>query len=267
MTKRGRASTETAAQLGQDSAPPLINPFYRKWRRFKDLQHEMRLFRHIAVARIPEICETLPRFAELKSQLSFHVFDDVPTTIQASFGHRLMGRITLDNAVASENGASLVYSQGPTGDVVVILYPPQSQVARVHEKLILLRQQERSAARLLDGLQRDLLDLVAYSYVGSLDGDPTWRQSVRIHWLRFARRSQRDQDFTKPTTRRPISDIATAIPKMIATSVFGGVVKMVVPVVLMALLVLLGWTTLAGKLAPPSAPSPAPAANKAQSNR
>ena len=124
-----------------------------------------------------------------------------------------MFRRTPKGETASENGPSLVYSQGPTGDIVVVLYPPSSQLGRVNEKLIFLRKQERSAAKLMGGLRQDLKDLVAYAHVGSIDGDPSWGQWWWIKWLRFTLPSQRDKDFSDVTTHRPVTDLAMLLPR------------------------------------------------------
>lgn len=227
---------------------PLSNPFYRKWRKFKDAEHEMRFLKERAPAKMEEVGRSVPGFAELEAAYGFHVFNDVETTVQASFGHRLMFRKTLKGETASENGPSLVYSQGPTGDIVVVLYPPSSQLGRVNEKLIFLRRQERSAAKLMDGLQQDLKDLVAYAHVGSIDGDPSWGQRGRIVWLRFTRPSQRDKDFSDVTTHRPVTDLAMLLPKAVATSTLSALVKMILPVVVIALLGYFGFTGLIAML-------------------
>jgi len=226
-----------------------MNPFYPKWRAFKDAEYEMRLLKRVAPTAIPEICATLPGFAGLNDAYSFHIFNDVAATVQASFGNRSMFRTKLKGGTACENGPSLVYSQGPTGDIIVVLYPTQSDIARVNEKLIFLRMQQRSGARLIDGFRRDLKDLIAYAHVGSIDGSPTWRQWTRIQWLRLTRRSQYDSDFDKPTDHRPIADIAKAIPKTVGTSALGGLVRMLIPLLVLSALGYLGFSQLATKLA------------------
>src|SRR5690348_7591470 len=101
----------------------LTNPFAKKWRRFKDAQHEMRHFKEVAPKEIARILPEVTNFRNLEAFTRFHVFNDHPQTLQAAFGNRSMFRVTVDGKTACENGASLVYSQGPTGDVSVILYP------------------------------------------------------------------------------------------------------------------------------------------------
>jgi hypothetical protein len=218
----------------------LTNPFHRKWRRFKDAEHDMRHFKMAALAEITRIKPTLKGFREIEAYTGFHLFNDHPQTLQASFAHRLMYRRTIEGRVASENGASLVYSQGPTGEIAAILYPAQSDVARVSENLIFLRWHQRSAAKLLAGLKRDLSDLIAYELVTSLDGDASLAQILRVWWLRTTRRAQRDTGYDKPRTHRPITDVAGALGgKAIGGSV-SGIFKFLAPLVLGAALAYFG---------------------------
>ena len=87
-----------------ETKPPVRNPFHRNWSAFKDAEHEMCFLKAFAPARIEQICRSLPGFAELESVYGFHVFNDVDTTVQASFGNRSMFRRTLKGATACENG-------------------------------------------------------------------------------------------------------------------------------------------------------------------
>jgi hypothetical protein len=226
----------------------LENPFARKWRRYKDAEHEMRHFKAAAPAVIQRILPTLACFPEIEAYTGFHLFNDHPQTLQASFGHRLMFQMTLDGKAASENGASLVYSLGPTGDIAAILFPARSDLARVHENLIFLRIGQRSASRLIDGLRRDLADFVAYELVTSLDGSPSLAQRLRVQWLRLSKRSQRDSGYDKPHTHRPLSDIASALSGKAAGGTFTGIFKVVAPIAAAAALGYLGYATLAARL-------------------
>lgn len=229
--------------------PRLQNPFYPGWRDYKDYEHEMRAFKVVAKRDAPAICARIGGFAELEAYTGFHAFDEVKETLQFSFGHRPMGRLTLEGKPASENGASLVYSAGPTGHCIVALYPPQSDIAKVHEKLIFLRIGRISAARLRDRLERDLRDLVAYEMVGSLDTSPTLRQRLRVQWLRFAKYKQMDSGFTGVRTHRNITDIANALSGKAAGSAFAGVMKLLGPLLLLAVLGYLGFSGLVARLA------------------
>jgi hypothetical protein len=245
-----RDGTNTAGEA-RDAAPGprLQNPFYRGWRDYKDYEHEMRAFKVLAKRDAPAICARIGGFAELEAFTGFHAFDEVKETLQFSFGHRPMRRSTLEGKPASENGASLVYSAGPTGHCIVALYPPQSDVAKVHEKLIFLRMGRISAARLRDRLERDLRDLVAYEMVGSLDTTPTLRQRMRVRWLRFVKYKQMDSGFTGVKTHRDITDIANALSGKAASSAFAGVMKLLGPLLLLAVLGYFGLSGVAAWLA------------------
>lgn len=226
----------------------LQNPFSRKWRRFKDAEHDMRHYKMTAPATIALLTPTLKGFIELEAYTGFHVFDDHPQTLQASFAHRLIGRRTINGETASENGASLVYSQGPTGDIATILYPARSDVARVSENLIFLRGRRRSASKLLEGLERDLSDLVAYELVTSLDGDASLAQILRVWWLRTTRSKQRDSGYDKPQTHRSITDIASALGGKAVGGSISGVFKFVAPLALGIALTYLGFVGAAALL-------------------
>lgn len=217
---------------GDETEPPVFNPFFRKWLTFKHAEHEMRYLKAFAPARIEEISQSIPGFAELKSAYNFYVHNNVEMTVQASFGNRLMGRRTLKGVNASENGPTLVYSQGPTGNIVILLYPPSSELGSVYEKLIILRKQERSAMWLMDGLRRDIKDLIAYAHVASIDGNPNWRQRWRIQWLRLTRTSQRVEDFPKVTMHRPVTDFAKKLPTTFAASAVTSLIKLILPFLL-----------------------------------
>lgn len=227
----------------------LANPFERKWRRFKDAEHDMRHFKLIAPGKIEAILPTIDRFREIKAYTGFHIFNDHRQTLQASFAHRSMFRLTLEGKTAGENGASLVYSQGPSGDILAILYPARSDLARVTENVIILRFGERSAARLLDGLRRDLSDLIAYELVTSLDGSPSLAQRLRVQWLRWSRRTQRDSRFHQPETHRALLEVASALSGKVAGGSLTGIFKVLGPLVAAAALTYFGYVSLAARLA------------------
>lgn len=172
-----------------EPADRLPSPFFAKWRQYKDAEHDFRHFKAMAPGLVPDLISRNRDFAVLKAYCGFFQ-DGSPTTVQVSFGHRLMGRLTIDDKVASEDGASLVYSFGPTGWIAVMLYPPHSQIARVNEDHIYLRIERACAARLLGSLSNDLNDLIRYERVASLDGSPRLGERLRIAWLRYWSRMQ-----------------------------------------------------------------------------
>jgi hypothetical protein len=85
------------------------------------------------------------------------------------------------------NGPTLLYSMAPTGEVVVLICPAKSDLHKAGEDRIALRAGYRTSYQLRMGLARDLRDLAAYGHVTSLDGHPTWRERLRIKWLRWTR--------------------------------------------------------------------------------
>jgi hypothetical protein len=78
------------------------------------------------------------------------------------------------------NGPTLLYRLAPTGEVIVL-------VCKAGEDCIALRAGYRTSYQLRMGLARDLRDLAAYGHVTSPDGRPTWRERLRIKWLRWTR--------------------------------------------------------------------------------
>jgi hypothetical protein len=172
------------------SSDRLVNPFYAGWRRYKDAEHDWRLFKETAESTIASLIALNPDFAALEAYCGFYCHLGIETTVQVEFANRIMGRKTLKGATASENGATLVYSFGPTGWVAVMLFPPKSELGRVNEDHIYLRIIPASAARLLEKLPRDLRDLVRYQRVASLDGTPRLGERLRIAWLRYWSRMQ-----------------------------------------------------------------------------
>ncbi|AOH87157.1 hypothetical protein AWL63_23605 (plasmid) [Sphingomonas panacis] len=174
-----------------DRAPErLVNPFFAGWRRYKDAEHDWRLFKETAERAIPDLMTLNADFAALEAYCGFYCHLGIETTVQVEFANRLMGRTTLKGATASEHGATLVYSFGPTGWVAVMLFPPKSELGRVTEDHIYLRIIPASAAKLLEKLPRDLRDLVRYQRVASLDGTPRIGERMRLAWLRYWSRMQ-----------------------------------------------------------------------------
>lgn len=163
----------------------LPNPFWHGWRRYRDAEHDFRYFKQRAEAAIEAEVANIPNFAALKAYTGFVADMGCDTTVQASFGHRPMGRRTYDGKTASEEGASLVYSFGPTGWVSVMLYPAKSNLGRVLEDHVYLRIGRISAARLFERLPKDLRDLVRYERVTSMDVAPRFGERLRIGWLRY----------------------------------------------------------------------------------
>ena len=168
---------------------PDENPFYRKRFWYQCALIEFRSFREEAESLARSAIETIPRAAPLVSAQAFiaKTFDEL--SIQFWFGKHPAGRYYFDESgnkqSATEDGAYLVYSVGPTGAVAVFLQSAQSEVMKANEKFVLLHIGPLSAYQLRSRLRRDLRDLVAYNYATTLDGEPTRRECIRIRWLRL----------------------------------------------------------------------------------
>ena len=109
------------------------NPLHAAWQRRRDLRHEIDLLRNQTDEAILTTARSMPGFGELERIYSFWINRSNPDTLQLSFGHRSMFRLTVDwKRTASETGPTLVYSFGDAA-IVTILYPAKSDLARVHE--------------------------------------------------------------------------------------------------------------------------------------
>lgn len=124
---------------------------------------------------------------ELQQKNGKPVENPPPPTLQFQFGNMPLGlgRRAVDGEVASELGATLIYSFGPTGATAVMLYPADGNLGSAIESSILLRIGYFDKDKLLSMLPDDLKRWVNYAHVSALDGDPTLRERISIRWLRL----------------------------------------------------------------------------------
>jgi len=168
---------------------PDQHPFYRKRFWYQCALIEFQYFREEAETVARNAVERIPRAAPLLKAQSFLAksFDEL--SIQFWFGKHPTGRFYFDKSdkkqPATEDGAYLVYSVGPTGAVAVYLQAARSEVMEAKERLVLRHIGPLSCYQLCRRLHRDLRDLVAYNYATTLDGDPTLRERIRVAWIRF----------------------------------------------------------------------------------
>lgn len=164
-------------------------------RRF-DAEVEFRHFKDHVRADIESMKAGIDGFAELVAYHSFYVDDgSTPETVQIWFGRRAMGRRTFEGKTAIEDGATLLYSMGPSGEVGTILYPSTSSFGSMEESYLYVRIGPYTAHRLRQHLRRDLRNLVVYHYLSSIDTDTTWWQRRKMWWLRnVSARRIKDKD-------------------------------------------------------------------------
>lgn len=170
---------------------------YRKGynRRF-DAEVEFRHFKDHARADIERMKARIDGFAELAAYHGFYIDDkSTPETVQIWFGRRSMGRRTYEGKTAIEDGATLLYSMGPSGEVGTLLYPSTSSFGSMEESYLYVRIGPYKAHRLRRYLRRDLRNLVVYQYLSSIDTDTTWWQGKKMWWLRnVSARRVKDKD-------------------------------------------------------------------------
>ncbi|GLU25536.1 hypothetical protein [Brucella sp. NBRC 12950] len=110
----------------------------------------------------------------------------IPGWLAVKFSDRLLGRVDVKGNHAREQGPSLVYSRGPNGQMIVMLFPISSEIASANEDTLFLRIGFFDQWELRQGVRQDVKDLIAYAYETSIDLYPTFSQKFRIKWLRFA---------------------------------------------------------------------------------
>lgn len=189
----------------------------QKWE--KDSDEFVRLGERVIRRRLGET----PGFTDLERAFAHYVSTDpkLPGWMQVSFGNRPMGgRRAVTGGLAVESGPTLVYSRGPSGEMAVIMYPVKSDLGKVIEDAIILRIGFMDYWDLYLGVRQDMRDLVAYAYVSSLDLKPTWKQSLRIKWLRFTRRMIIEGDHHYPSLRTLMSTLGKAIGVGSLTGIF-----------------------------------------------
>jgi hypothetical protein len=114
------------------------------------------------------------RFRLLEDVSAFHKFPRDDDALQFGFGSK-----------ARPQGPTLLYRLAPTGEVSTLINPAESDVHKAGGDCIVLRAGPYTSYQLRTRLARDLRDLAAYGHVTSRDGRPTWRERMRIKWLRW----------------------------------------------------------------------------------
>lgn len=226
---------------------PADSIFFAARYRQEKAQIEFSYFRQHAVAQIPEICKSIERFDALRRAFTFRVDQTWGEDhLQISFGKRKMWARGIDGGSVAESGPSLVYSLAPIeGRIATVLFPATSALGRVKEDHLFLRVGNYGGIDLLEKLQSDLKDLVAYAFVTSLELDPTIADRLRFWWLRRTHPHSIEQTFVRPLTPHAF---AASVSKFTVTNL---VVALLRPLgVLFAYLVLvyLGFANLSEHL-------------------
>lgn len=191
---------------------------------------ESDLFIELAPHAIRRAMIETPGFAEINKELDYSITTEkeLPGWLQVQFGVRPLRRPAPDKSPAYESGPTLVYSRGPTGQMVAILFPVKSKVASVAEDSLILRQGYFDYWDLYTGIRRDVRDLIAYAYVTSIDLSPTVGQKLRIAWLRFAS----DQHIDGRHRYSPLRSGFWKLFKLASASSFSGLFKFLAPATL-----------------------------------
>jgi hypothetical protein len=188
------------------------------------------------------------RFRLLEEAFAFDKFPRDDDALQFDFGSRAMPRQTIKGATAAEKGPTLLYSLAPTGEVVTLIYPAESDAHKVGEDCIALRAGRYTSYQLRMRLARDLRDLSAYGHVTSLDGRPTWREKLRIKWLRWTRGLSVGGAGVKSSAAANLGQELTILALRTTTKAAGATIGLsLVATAIIALLVWLGYSELAAR--------------------
>jgi hypothetical protein len=208
---------------------------------------EFRYFRKRASEEIPAICRSIERFDALQREFSFWIDkSNGEDHLQLNFGKRKMGVNDLDEKPAIEKGPSLVYTLGRTGGVVsTVLFPASSTLGSVQEDHIFLRIGSYSAQELLSRLRSDIKDLVSYTFVSSLETEPSIRDRIRFWWLRSTHPQSKEKKFIRPLSP---TLLLTSASRFTMTSLVVALLRPLALVLAYVLLVYLGFASLAQHL-------------------
>lgn len=165
---------------------PTINPYYKQWFRYLCAKMEFEYFRESATEIARSEVNYIARAAPLISAHGFIAQSFDKFTVQIWLGNRPTGRETINKGGSTaEIGATLLYSFGPTGRTAVILYLAKSEFMKAKEEYIVRALRNMTDYQLRRRIRRDLRDLVAYTYMTTLDGSPIFRERMRVSWIRL----------------------------------------------------------------------------------
>lgn len=159
-------------------------------------------------------------------------------TVQVWFGKRPISHLQKINGtgVPIEEGATLLYSLGPTGDVAVTLYPARSDAHRMQEDHIRLELKRMSINRMRRVYKQHVRDLVAYQFYSSLQGKASWLESCRVQWLR----NTSPVSVGGQTITRAAAPIAWVVEKLTQAAI-GAFAVPIAMVLLVIVFTWLGW--------------------------
>lgn len=222
------------------------HPFKKKYFELQSARIEFRFFKCKAPPKIEEIKKRLPKFSVLENLYSYYLDEQRVEALQLSFGVRPSGRMSKDGKAIAEGRGVLLYTLGPDGRVAVAIYPTQSESWKPFEDHIYLRIGRFSGNQLLDRLEKDIRDFIAYTYVTAIDGSPTLQQRFRIWWLRRTHPMQVEGKYQNPS----MFQYAGKAAEFTFRSMILALLKPIAIVVVVAFLLIMGYKDIADFLKP-----------------
>ena len=197
----------------------------KSWQQYHRAETEFRVFADMMMSDTKRLAHEIEGFDQLDDEFTFYVRRNGRNQVQAFFGHRQMGRPKIDGSgTARERGASLVYSVGPTGGLMIGLFPCESELSTWKVGAVTKVYSRFGAFEIHSRLQRDLRYLGSYCRVTSLGATSSLADKVRIAWIGFTRSRQVEGKFAKASshtiTTGLIFNMADAIKAAILESLF-----------------------------------------------
>lgn len=115
---------------------------------------------------------------------------DNPDVVDMFWGAQPVKRVDRKHEfkLLSESGVTMLFNLLPDGHVTITLYPAQTEVMKPIETCILLHRFCKATWLLEEKNQKALWrDFMAYTECTSLIGAPSWKQRLRMAWVKYSR--------------------------------------------------------------------------------
>jgi len=180
------------------------------------------------------------RFKEVKEKYNIVIDLESDRAFQISLGSIPIDYLKDENKFIIETGGCLLYTMASNGIIAVVLYPAKSEAEAPIEDNILLRMGYFTSWQLQNFLENDLEDLAAYSFATNMYRGATFREYMRVLWLRRAHPLTVDGNFKHPRWFGYAGRVSEFTFRMMVLSLL----KPVALVIIIVLLIGLGWENL-----------------------
>ncbi|WP_394762251.1 hypothetical protein [Phenylobacterium sp.] len=215
--------------------------FSKSWERYRRRQIEFQYLSELIKRDGIAEADRIPGFTELGDNFSFYVRRVGTNQVRVHFGNRPLRRHKIDGSGwAIEQGAALVYSLGPTGGLMVGLFPCKSDLASWKEDAIVWVQGSFSALRMRARLSKDFRDLASYCRVTSLDAEATWMDRIRVAYLGATRSREVGGNYTRASMLKGTGGAVSGLVDAFRVALLEVVLKPLGVLILAAIFAVLG---------------------------